>query len=297
MRIDDPNDNTNYGDQFDGGAATDAEAALIAAGVGEDTEADGDAAGDDGAAAAAEAARIAAETVEAARVAATETVTPVVATLPEKPVAPKDFAAEELALEEQYNDAGMSVVEYTKKMKELTLEQVAYTNQVAAWEQQVQAITANNAKQVADDWDKTCVAFEAANADFLGNALRHQVMQNSIALVEDQAQKAGERLTGQQVLEKALAIAIDYTGYQAPAGKTDQQKIDEAIAARRQEKPGKTLGDVPQAHVESVRGDATFEALDSLPTEEFEIAFANLSPAAQEKYLRAAPGAEANGRG
>lgn len=293
MRTNDPNDNNPYGDQFDGGTATEAEQALIDAGLDEDS-------GNADAEAEAEATRLAQEAVEAARVAATatEAAAPAVVQLPDKPEPPKDFAAELTALEEKYDAGDMTVVEFNRASRALTLEEVAYTNAVNDWQRQADAAAASATANVQSEWDKTCVAFEAANADFLANPLRHQVMQNSIALVEKQAASAGETLTSQQVLDKALAIAVDYTHYVKPAAAADDKaRIDEALANRRQDKPGKTLGDVPQAHVDSVRGDATAEALDALPIDELEIAVANMTPAQLEKFLRSAPGASANGRG
>lgn len=289
----------DYADQFDGGAPTEEEQKLIDAGLEDEGDAD-DAAGNADAEAAAEAARVA---EQAARQAADDAAAQAAAQVqtaepPAKPEPPKDFAAELAAIEDAYEAGDLTNLELNKKMRELTLEEVEYKNVLAEWQRQHDAITAANAKAIEDDWNAPALAFEKDHADFLSNDLRKEVMQRAIAQVEKNAQAAGERLSSVDLLRKAYAMAKDYCGYTEPtpdpnAGK---DKIREAINGRKPPNAPVTLGDMPTSHTESRRGNETFADLDALSTPELEVAFANMSPAQQEAFLRDAPGATANGR-
>lgn len=282
--------------QFDGGEPTEAEAALIALGTDELDPAAEQAALD--AAAEAESVRVAAAALaaETAPVAAA-TVVPDAITLPEKPAAPKDFAAAVEALTQSYNDSDIDQAEFQKQMRELTLEEGRYERAVERWEENVQTIQAQQTARIEDDWTKTALAFETANKDFLANPIRHARMQEAIGLVEKQIADEGKPVTHAAMLDRALKIAVDFCGYTKPADTPESKEaVGKALADRRTEKPAQTLGDAPQAHVETVRGSETFDSLDALPIPDLEVAFANMSPSAQEKYLRDAPGATANGR-
>jgi hypothetical protein len=300
----DPKD-TELAEQFDGGAPTEEEAKLIAQGTDELDPAVAEAAAAAAATAEAEAAAHAAAVAETAAAAAAEAaatttaVVPAAIELPVKPEPPKDFAAEVAKLTESYNDNDIDQAEFQAKMRELTLEESRYERKVERWEDDVLAIQTQQKTAVEDNWNKTALAFETANADFLNNPLRHKVMQDAIALVEKQAAESGTVLTNAQVLDKALAVAVDYTGYVKPADTTtadDKTKIGQALADRKVALPAKTLGDAPQAHIETVRGSETFASLDALAIPDLEIAVANMTPTQLEKFLADAPGATANGR-
>lgn len=306
----DPNDNETA--TINGGDLEAEEARLFAEGVDEKPEGDdgddkGEGGGEGGDAAAGgegsgagevdeTAAAAAAAAAEAAAAAAAAAATPpAAAQLPEKPQPPKDFDAEIAAAEEAYNNGDLDAVGLNKAMRELTLEQSRYERQVENWEQQTQAIEASNKAAAENDWNATTIAFEATNKEFLSNPLRHKVMQDAINSVI----ATGEQLSNQQILDKALAIAVDYTGWKAPAAAPSKDEKDKVAAALKDRKPPgapATLGDVPQAAGETFKGTAGFESLDALPTPELEVAFANMSPSEQERYLRDAPGATATGR-
>ena len=301
----DPNDNETA--TINGGDLEAEEARLFAEGVDEKPEGDdGEDKGEGGGDAAAggegggagevdEAAAAAAAAEPAAAAAAAAAPPPAAAQLPEKPQPPKDFDAEIAAAEQAYNDGDLDAVGLNKRMRDLTLEQSRYERQVENWEQQTQAIEASNKAAAENDWNATTIAFEAANKDFLSNPLRHKVMQDAINSVI----ATGEQLSNHQILDKALAIAVDYTGWKAPAAVPSKDEKDKVAAALKDRKPPgapATLGDVPQAAGETFKGTEGFASLDALPTPDLEVAFANMSPSEQERYLRDAPGATATGR-
>lgn len=286
-------DRENESNQFDGTTLTEEEQKLVDAGLEVDDEAP-----------AALAAKPGAETTTTTDTAPVEEPAgPVALAIPDAPTPPKDFEAEAERLEKEYDEGNLTILELNKAMRKLTLEEVEFKNQHADWERTKASIEAQNTanvqsheQKVQTSWEQAAVAFEADHKDFLANPLRHKVMQNAISHVEAEIAKTGERLTDAQVLEKAYGIAVDYTGYQAPA---EHKLTREQVAEAAKDRGGKTiqtLGDMPAARVESIRGDATFEGLDALPIDELEVAFANMSKAQQEKYLASAPGATATGR-
>lgn len=293
-------DDTNP-QQFNGGDLEAEEAKLFALGTDDVSEDDGTPA-----ALAAKPGTEAAEAAAAATTPVEEPAAPTLLEVPAAPAPPKDFEAAAAALEQQYDDGNLTILELQKEMRKLTLEEVDFKNAHADWERTKAAIEAQNAsttqaheQAVVSSWDKAALAFEAdpVHKEFLANGLRHKVMENAITHVEGEAAKSGEKLTDAQLLEKAYALAVDYTGWKAPEGTRQPTREEVANAAKdRGGKSMQTLGDMPNAHVESIRGDASFEALDGLPIDQLEVAFANMSKAQQEKYLASAPGATATGR-
>lgn len=298
----DPN-NQNESATVNGGDLTEEEAKLFAAGV--DEPGDGEAGDDDTAAteaaatAAAEAATAAATAQAAAEVAAAastvSTTQAAVVQIPDKPEPPKDFNAEIEALEKAYAEDGtIDAVELNRKTRELTLEEADYRASVRDWDRTRDAAEQTARATAENDWNATTVAFEADNKDFLSNPLRHKVMQDAINTVI----ASGEALDNKGILDKARAIALDYTGYQPPVvavDETGKQKVGDALKERRPAPAPQTLGDAPTAANETFTGTEGFQALDALPIPDLEIAFANMSPSQQEKYLRESPGATANG--
>lgn len=218
---------------------------------------------------------------------------------PAKPEPPRDFNAELDALDEQYGNGDLTAVEHARKVRELTLEEADYKADLRDWENQERQRQQSEAARAQDDWTNTCLAFERDHADFLGNPLRHQAMQQAIDLVTRQANEKGEQITNEDVLNRAYGIAKDYTNYVEPVPDpaTERQKVGEALANRRPDPAPRTLGDAPTSASETIRGNESFENLDKLPITELETAFANMSPAQQEQYLATAEGAKANGRG
>lgn len=304
----DPHDPDNA--IFDGGDLTEEEARLVAEGV-EEKEPGTDAPAGEGGEAAinpaegdGEAARAQAAAEDAAAVpgaidaAAAVQDAPAPAPIPDvpaRPEAPKDFDAAFNALSEQYNDGELDIVDYNKQVRDLTLEQSRYERQIEDWERAQQYAQQAAERAAQDDWNAAALAFERANQEFLANPLRHKVMQDAINTVI----QGGEQLSNQQLLDKALAIAVDYTGWKAPEQKTPQDQRAALGDALKNRKPGaapQTLGDAPQAANEIISGNETFDTLDRLPIGDLEAAFAQMTPAQQEKYLAEAPGANANGR-
>lgn len=269
---------------INGGEPNEEEARLTA-----ELEAEGEGEQDDGAGeATAEATATAAtETVVAAQ--QVEHVQPVEAAKPEPP---QDFAAELAAAEQAYNDGDIDAVELNRRTRELTLAEADYRTDLREWERSQQASVEAANKAAAADWNATALAFEAAHADFLSNPLRHKVMQDSIALVQQQRPD----IDSATLLQEAYKIAADYTGFVAKAPEAERKAVGEALANRRPQNPGQTLGDAPAARNEQIRGNESFTALDGLGIQDLETAFANMSPAQQEAYLASAEGANATGR-
>lgn len=282
--------------QFDGTALTEEEQKLVDAGLDENAE---DATPASATPAAATPEAVTPEAVETPA----EAVVPAPLAVPEAPAAPKDFEAEAAALEKQYEDGDLTMVELNREMRKLTLEEVDHKNAMAAWERDKAAIEAQNAAQVqsAEDvannaWKKAATAFEANHADFLSSKVNHALMQDAINTVES----AGVQMGHAELLEEAFKIAARKAGYTLPpdpkdGSKPSREQVGEALQGRGG-KPVQGLGDMPNAHVESVRGNADFASLDALPIPELEVALANMKPAEVERYLRDAPGATANGR-
>lgn len=218
--------------------------------------------------------------------------------LPAKPEAPMDFTAERARVNSLYTDEGsLDAIGLADERERITLAEIDYKQALREWERvQAEAVDRQNAA-IKSDWDSAALAFEAANKEFLANPLRHKVMQDAINTVL----ASGEALNDAQVLDKALAIAVDYTGYAKPAPAVeDPNKQREAVGdALKQRKPApatQTLADAPASANERISGTEGFASLDALAIPDLEIAYANMTPAQQEAYLREAPGATANGR-
>lgn len=272
---------------MDGGAPTEEEARLAAE---LDAEgADGAQDDDDGAddTAAAEATAPAEAPAPAAQV---EHAQPAEAARPEPP---KDFAAELAAAEEAYNDGDIDAVELNRRTRELTLAEADYRTELREWERSQSAVAEASKNAAANEWNTAALAFEAQHADFLGNPLRHKVMQDAIALV----QQRNPSIDSATLLQDAYQIAVDYTGYVAPAAAPgEREAVGKALGDRRPPGATQTLGDAPAARNEQIRGNESFTSLDGLGIQDLETAFANMSPAQQEAYLADAPGATATGR-
>lgn len=224
---------------------------------------------------------------------------PEVLAIPDAPAAPKDFEAAAAELEQKYDDGNMTILELQKEMRKLTLEEVDHKNALAAWEREKAGIEAKNQANVqsAEDaeetaWKNAAVSFEAAHSDFLGNKVRHAMMQAAI----NDVLATGVQMTHAKVLEEAYAIAKGKSGYVEPAGNGKPTREQVADAAKgRGGNAMQSLGDMPTSMVESVRGNADFASLDALPIDQLEVAVANMRPEQLEKFLRDAPGANATG--
>lgn len=230
-----------------------------------------------------------------------------------KPDAPRDFEQEFASLDEKLTtaqgqfDRGEIEAEELARINRETNAQIRtnmrdearYEASLASWEAGEQARTqAIENAQVASQqsWSDAALAWEKDNAEFMSNPLRAKGMQDTIELVAEQARKEGRHLTDAQLLHEAGQKAMEAYGFKATPGPNPSEKIREAIATRTADKPGSTLGDVPAAGREPIRGNEAYAQLDGLGIEDLESATANMSQAEVERFLRDAPGANAHGR-
>jgi hypothetical protein len=146
-------------------------------------------------------------------------------------------------------------------------------------------------------WIEAANKWEAANADYMSNPLRAATMQRAISEVAAQAKAKNEALSYPELLKRAGAAAFEYDRYTPPTDPKAKEAVKDALAARKPEKPEKTLGDAPTAGQDAGGGDSAFEKLDDLPIDQLEEALSNMSEAQRERYLAAAEGANARGRG
>jgi hypothetical protein len=216
------------------------------------------------------------------------------AAVPDKPAAPKDFDAEIARLEQQYQDNEIDAVELNRKTRELTLEQTRYERQIDDWQRQQDEAKA----KADDDWNSTAKAWEGEHKAFMENPLRAERMQNALNLLI----KSGEQMSNRQLLDRAYRYAAEDAGWKEPTKQADpkekekeREAVGKALKDRKQDKPGKTLGDVPAAALDTAT-NTEFEALDDLPIDELEDVVGNMKPGTLDKFLRSAEGANATGR-
>lgn len=224
-----------------------------------------------------------------------------VGTAPTAPAA-VDFNAEREALKEKYNQGDMNALELADARDDITRRETAHMIEQNNYERELAAYNAR-AEQVAaantNNWQTTAAAWESEHADFLSNPMRHADMQRALALTAQQAKEAGETLTHRQLLDRAGATAMQYSGYTAPAAANNKQAVKDALDQRRGAggSPDRTLGDVPNAGAQPIdAGKAGFAALDALPIDGLEEAVQNMTPRQLEEYLRDSPGSNSRGR-
>lgn len=303
------------------GQATDAEAALIAAGTAVDGEGNLiDASATAAAAAEAEAAAKAAEeaaaakaaedvataaaaTAEAARIAAQPIPAAPVQTLvlPQKPVAPQDFAAARAALKQQYEngDDGMDQDAYLDAREKLVLEEAAFKGQLSAWESTTAALQ-TNAQAAADAaFNAVALDWEKRNADFIANPLRQEAMQKMVDAID---KETGYKLAPNELFAQAEKVAFEAFNYTPKTVTspeptlTAEQIAANALANRRPDLKNipATLQAVPQA-AGLDPNNATYTALDKMDISNLEDTLARMTPDQAAKYLADAPGATSTG--
>lgn len=194
----------------------------------------------------------------------------------EVPAKPKDFEAEAAAINELYNTGKLELTEREDKLRAIYKEEdrwereVEYANrhnaQVQATVQQHQAAADADFATVASQWMKD-------NADFCGNPLRKQAMQQAIHSVDD-----GSR-TPAQIMADAQKIAFEAYGWKP----TINKQVD-ALAGRQPK-----TGDVPQtlAKVPAVGhdGPSSYSDLDVGDVRDMERAVAGMNDEQVAKFL------------
>lgn len=220
-----------------------------------------------------------------------------------RPDPPKDFEAEFDELEKKLDDGDIDEAEYRKAARKLGQEEADYKVAITTFdiEQRHLQERAQEAQSRSENaWNAAALQWEADNKAFMENPLRAQRMQEAINLVINSNTKAGKVAAPAAVLAEAGRIAFDFVGWQPPAV-VDQPDpkaaLATATAARKVDTPGQTLGDAPTAGAEPIRGNEQYANLERLGIEELEEVASRMSQAEQEKWLRDAPGASANGRG
>lgn len=212
------------------------------------------------------------------------------------PVATEDFKAARDKADEDMRNGLLDAVDYQRELDRIREGQAELARMVAehhalvADYERAQAAAREAAQSSEDAWAADYNAFAKENAEFMANPLYVRDMQTVIndILAKQPAIGNGELLT------KAYEQVAGYHRFEKQVKADDA--IVNALKNRHTERPGQTLGDIPASRSESITGNESFDALDSLPIDQLEETLANMTPAQMERYLRAAPGANTTGR-
>lgn len=221
----------------------------------------------------------------------------------EEPAPPVDFDAAYAELEQQREDGDLEHEEYARKLRDLTKQETAHTLAVHEWKAEQRRLVENaeQARNRAENaWNAAALQWEADNQDFMSDRVNQTFMQEAINAIIAANQRDGIVASPTAVLTEAAASAFRRANWSpaTPPPKSDgKSEIKNAIGERKQPNPPTTLGDVPNAGNEPIRGNEAYAALDRAGIEDVEEAASRMSPAEQERWLRDAPGANANGRG
>ena len=221
----------------------------------------------------------------------------------EKPEAPVDFDAAYKDLKQQRDDGDIEADEYADKVLELGRQETAHKLALHDWEAQQRQLAEEGQRaqeRAQNAWNQAALQWEADNQDFMADRVNQAFMQEAINAIVAANQRDGVVASPTVVLEDAARSAFRRANWtpQAPAAAADpQQEVRNAVATRNPQKPPATLGDAPAAGAENIKGNATYEMLDRAPIEDVEEAASRMTAAEQERWLRDAPGANANGRG
>lgn len=228
--------------------------------------------------------------------AATTETTPTPRAPDPKPVAPKDFDAEAKSLLEKFDSGDLSAADYHSKLRDLNKEESVFNAKVAVWEdRQTQA-----ASQAAADFNNAAVQWEKANADFMSNPARRQMMQMTISAID---QETGGALSAAELFARAEKAAFEAFNYQRPTAAAPapapnaQAAIDAATQQRQPAKVPPTLGNTPAAAAIAQPTTSAYAELDGMNINDLESRLARLPPDQIEAYLRDAPGANTRGTG
>ncbi len=289
-----------YAEQLEGlGDNPTEEPAAAAAAAAAPAAATDDAGADAGQAAIADAAAAADSdaTTAAADVAAAPAPAPAaVATAPvvaaaAKPEAPKDFDAAYKHLQEQYDAGELDGDKLQAEQRALAREEGAHTARMTIWEEGQRTA----AQQAEQDFNATALNWEANNKDFMANTTRAQLMQQTLAAID---QQTGGKLPPAELFARAQKDAFEAFNYAptAAVGATsaaDKAKaIAAATAARKPAPVPQTLANADAAAPIEAGRNSTFDGLDSLDISSLEDALARMPAAQREAYLAGAPGAK-----
>lgn len=240
----------------------------------------------------------AAEAAEAARIAAEAAAAEAAKATPpgDAPAAPEDFKAAREKAEADMDAGLLSTVEFQRELDRIRDGQAQHDRAlaeheatVARWQDSQRTIAEAKAANDAA-WESDYNAFAKDNAEFMANPLYVRDMQTVI----DDILKGNPAIDNAKLLSEAYDKVAKYHRYEKPAPQGDA--ILDALKSRSTERPGQTLGDAPAARSETITGNETFDALDRMPIGELEDVVAGMSGPQLEKYLAAAPGANATGR-
>ena len=224
----------------------------------------------------------------------------------EKPAPPADFDAQLAELDQQLDDGDIEEAAYAREVRKITLAQADHNTKVTLWEAEQRRLQedAKAAQQRAENaWNLAALQWESDNAEFMADRLCAAAMQDAINRVITLNAQQGVHMAPAQVLDEAARFAFRATGYTPPAPAAPNPAADPklqvaaAVAARKPAPAPQTLGDLPNAGAEQIRGNEAFASLDSAPIEDLEAAVQHMTGDQLEKFLRDAPGANANGRG
>jgi hypothetical protein len=201
------------------------------------------------------------------------------------PTPPKDFIAEQAAINDAFENDKLSLTERDAKLRDLHKEEDAYLRRKdfaelhnANIQREVQARTAAAVAESQKSFAETANAWAAQHKDFCANQLRHEAMQRAVHAVDD------GKMTPAQIsaAEKVAFEAFNWKPAQ-PQAKAEAAALE---ARRPAAEVPDTLAHVPAAGVDL--SDSKFAHLDNLPIADMEAAIAHMSPAEYEAFLNEA---------
>lgn len=207
-----------------------------------------------------------------------------------KPEAPKDFDAAYKHLQEQYDAGELDGDKLQAEQRALAREEGAHTARMTIWEEGQRTA----AQQAALDFNAAALSWEANNKDFMANTTRAQLMQQTLAAID---QQTGGTLPPAELFARAQKDAFEAFNYATPAAAGATSAVDKAkaiaaaTAARKPVPVPQTLANADAAAPIEAGRNSTFDGLDSLDISSLEDALARMPAAQREAYLAGAPGA------
>jgi hypothetical protein len=200
---------------------------------------------------------------------------------PEQQPAARDFAAEEAALRQKYEDGEIDRDEFYDAR--LTLERERSESLVET--RVAERLQQRDQQTVQQQWEGAYAAFlqDQANARLTGRAL-NAAFNTAIQEIFQQ----DPSITHDALLAKARDQVYNEIGVPVPSAQETREKIDKAVKGRRaDEPPPMDTGRIPQAG--SITPNAQDAQLDDLPADQLEDWLAR-NPSKAEEYLAGAPG-------
>lgn len=200
---------------------------------------------------------------------------------PEPQPAARDFAAEEAALRQKYEDGEIDRDEFYDAR--LTLERERSESLVET--RVAERLQERDQQTVQQKWEGAYSAFlqDQANARLTGRAL-NAAFNTAIQEIFQQ----DPSITHDALLAKARDQVYTEIGVPVPSAQETREKIDNAVKGRRaDEPPPMDTGRIPQAG--SITPNAQDAQLDDLPADQLEDWLAR-NPSKAEEYLAGAPG-------